>query len=178
MTIAVVAYPVLNRADTEWIEAFRAAHDPHTSKIKAHFTLVFPVESPPDQVDREIALVAASTERLSFQVASAIARDDGARCLVVLEPDEGSRDIVTVHDRLYAGILKPRLRRDLPFVPHMTIGAATDRQSADVLAAAASVRGPVRGELTSLALIEVDAHVARTIATYRLGIGPECRGCR
>jgi 2'-5' RNA ligase len=180
MSIAVVAYPTLNRADSEWIEAVRAAHDPQAQRIKAHFTLVFPVQMTADELDREIAVVAASTERVSVEMARAVVRADAVsgRHLVVLEPEAGRQDIVTVHNRLYAGVLERHLRRDLPFVPHMTIGAAPDRPTAESLAAVANARMGFRGELASLTLVDVDASVVRTVASYRLGIGPVCRGCR
>jgi len=180
MSIAVVAYPTFNRADSEWLEAFRARHDPQARKIKAHFTVVFPVEMMPDELDREIALVAASTERLGVEIARAAVRADASagRRLVVLEAEEGRRDIATVHDRLHAGVLDGQRRRDVEFVPHITIGAAPDRRTADDLAAAANQRGSFRGEVASLTLVDVAGPVARTIASYRLGIGPVCRGCR
>ena len=45
MTLAIVAYPSLDETDRQWIESFRATHDPQSPRIDVHFTLVFPVEA-------------------------------------------------------------------------------------------------------------------------------------
>ena len=43
---AVVAFPLLDADDRQWIESIRAKHDPEAKRIAAHFTLVFPAVLP------------------------------------------------------------------------------------------------------------------------------------
>lgn len=38
-------------------------------------------------------------------------------------PDEGREPIVRLHHELYAGVLRPHLREDVGYVPHVTIAA-------------------------------------------------------
>ena len=170
MNIAVVAYPSLCTADRGWIEAFRARHDPQSSKIRVHFTLVFPVDVAPGEVVEEIHQVATTTEVVTFAVHRAAVVRDAFRSgyHIFLVPDEGANEIAALHDRLYAGALKTQLYSGAPFVPHMTIGTARDRETAERLAAAADVSRAVRGTVGSLTLVNVGEASVATIATYDL----------
>jgi hypothetical protein len=60
--IAVVAYPQLSPSDREWIEAVRAREDPQARRIALHFTLVFPLELPADDVAAHAAAVSTDVE--------------------------------------------------------------------------------------------------------------------
>ena len=35
---------------------------------------------------------------------------------------EGNKKVIQLHDALYTGILRPYLREDLPFIPHVGLG--------------------------------------------------------
>jgi len=122
MKLAVVAYPDLDDGDRQWIESFRAKHDPQAPRIDVHFTLVFPVEAVPTDLDPEVAVVARSTRPIPFAIRDIkVVRDAlGILSHVFLVPDEGGARITTLHDRLYGGTLRAHLRSDIPFVPHIT----------------------------------------------------------
>ncbi len=45
-----------------------------------------------------------------------------------LVPDQGYSTLVKLHDTLYSGILAQTLRLDVPFIPHITVGAHSDPQ--------------------------------------------------
>ena len=87
--------------------------------------------------------------------------------------DEGNAQIETLHDRLYAGKLRIHLRSDVPFVPHMTVGASRDQQTAEKLAKALDIGRIVRGTLASFDLIDVGQVRVATLATYTFGNGAE-----
>ena len=168
--LAVVAFPTLEDPDRRWIESFRAKHDPQVSQINVHFTLVFPVDTSED-VGSEVATVAQSTPPIAFAVRRTEVVSDalGHGSHVFLVPDEGSAQISALHDRLYAGKLRVHLRSDIPFVPHMTVGAAPDSGSALRLADELNVRDrPFRGVVGALELVDVGATRVRSIATYEL----------
>ena len=42
---------------------------------------------------------------------------------VFLLAEEGHQELLALHDALYDGILAGHRRRDIPFVPHLTVGA-------------------------------------------------------
>ena len=171
MKLAIVAYPSLDEIDRQWIESFRAKHDPQASRLGVHFTFVFPVEALPSELEREIAVVAQSTQPISFTIHGAeVVRDvPGSHSHIFLVPDAGDAQIATLHDRLYAGALRGHLRADVPFVPHMTVGATADSQLAARLAAEIRVRSRmVRGTIANLVLVDVGTPRVQSVATHAL----------
>jgi 2'-5' RNA ligase len=137
-----------------------------------HFTLVFPVEGSPSELAPEIAAVARSVDSIPFAIRrTEIVRDAlGNRSLVFLVPDEGALEITTLRNRLYAGVLRPYLRADIAFVPHLTIGAAPESWAAQRAAAELDVGSRVvRGRIEQVALVNVGLPIVQTVATYALG---------
>lgn len=166
-SIAVVAYPVLAPDDARWIEAVRAAHDPNHQRLRAHVTLVFPVEAA--GLEAHVAAIAASVAPIRFVLREVRAVRDhatGAGGHVFLVPDEGAAAITALHDRLYTGPLAPHLRADLPFIPHVTIAANRDFGACERLAA--QLRVEIRGELHAIDVLELGAGDVRTLARYPL----------
>jgi 2'-5' RNA ligase len=172
MKLAIVAYPSLDEIDQQRIESFRARHDPQAAQINVHFTLVFPVDAVPSELGSDIAVVAQSSQPISFAIRGTKVAHDvlGNVSHVFLVPDEGAVQITALHDRLYAGTLRPHLRSDIPFVPHMTVGAAADSQAAERLAEELSVHvRMVRGTIANIELVDVGTRHVQSIATYTLG---------
>ena len=94
---------------------------------------------------------------------------DATQSHVFLIPDEGAVEITALHSRLYSGVLKPHLRTDIPFVPHMTIGAAPDSTAALSLAAQVDANARVvRGTVDALELIDITAARIQSVATHTL----------
>lgn len=177
MNIAVVGYPNLDEIDRRWVESFRAKYDPQVSQIGVHFTLVFPVELASSRLELEIAAVAQITQPISFTIRrTEVIRDaHGNRSYVFLVPDEGSVEITTLHNNLYAGALHPYQRLDIPFLPHMTIGATPDVRSARRLAEELNVRSRIiRGTIDKIELVEVGTSVVKSLVAYPLGSAERC----
>ncbi len=173
MTLAIVAYPGLREADRQWIESFRAKHDPQSARLAVQFTLVFPVEATPRVLKAELEAAAASCRPISFAIrrTEAVRDAGGSGARVFLVPDEGRAEIAALHDRLYAGALSVHLRADIPFVPHITIGAAPDQPSGERLAEAFSFGARVvRGTIATLDVVDVGGLLVRTVMSHRFGI--------
>ena len=172
MKLAIVAYPTLDEVDRQWIESFRTKHDPQASRLGVHFTLVFPVDAVPGELEPDLELAARTIQPIAFELWSThVVRDVvGSDALVFLVPSVGGPQIEALHDRLYAGVLRPHLRSEIPFVPHMTVGAASDLQLAERLAQELDVssRG-VRGMVAKMDLVDVGTHGVRSIKTYAFG---------
>jgi 2'-5' RNA ligase len=171
MKLAVVAFPLLEDTDRQWIESFRATHDPQSAQIGVHFTLVFPVDTSRDAMDREIAIVATQSTRFRFAIQRAEVVPDhfGHGFHVFLVPNEGWKPIATLHNQLYAGALQTYLRSDIPFVPHLTVGAVSDSAAALRLAKEIDSRAShVRGTVDAMELVDVGTTHIRTLATYNL----------
>ena len=167
--LAVVSYPRLEEADRQWIESIRARHDPQADRIGVHLTLVFPAEAPPDDVAAEVSVVARSLTPIPFTIRRAKAVPDviGGGGHVFLVPDEGRDEIARLHDRLYEGVMRPHLRMDIPFTPHLTVAAHADVDLCEHLARALNLdRRTVSGTLRSLDLVNVAGRRVDTIATF------------
>lgn len=172
MKLAIVAYPSLDEIDRQWIELFRAKHDPQAPRINVHFTLVFPVEAQPSDLEADIAGTAQSIQPIPFAIRfTKVVRDIlGNSHHIFLVPAEGGAQLRTLHDRLYSGALRSHLRSDIPFIPHMTVGVVADSQLAKKLAEELDVGSRiVRGTVSSIELVDVGARHVESIATYTLG---------
>jgi 2'-5' RNA ligase len=168
---AVVGYPALPDADRLWIESVRARHDPQATRIPAHFTLVFPAALALDTIVDHAATVARQTAAVAFVLREAIAVPDpftgGGH--VFLVPDEGRAALSALHDRLYEGPLRAFLREDLPFVPHVTIGAAPDlSRCEEIQEEVAATLSATFGTIGSLDVLEIGDDEIRTAARFEL----------
>lgn len=169
--IAVVAYPTLDQRSLDWLEAIRRQHDPQASRIPAHFTLVFPIEESPGDLTKEIARVCLRYRPIPFVLRSAVATRDvvhgGAHVFAV--PDEGRDHITRLHDDLYAGVLRPHLRDDIAFVPHITLAAGDGRWCERYAAQLNEILQPLRGAIDSVTLLDVSRSEVESIVRLVLG---------
>lgn len=170
MRLAVVTYPRLNPETAAGIESFRTRHDPMAHRIPAHFTLVFPAEADAATLAAEIRCVAASSAPVDFTLSRIdVSLGIDGRCYVVLEPAEGRARIETMHDRLYSGVLAGQLRRDVGYVPHVTVAVGEDaeecRRLVRELRAACC---PVAGRILELALLDLDDDPPRAVEVFGL----------
>ena len=169
--VAVVAYPTLDRHSLDWIESIRVRHDPQASRIPPHFTLVFPVDESPGEITEDIVRACIRHGPIPFVIRSAISVPDvvlgGAHVFVV--PDEGRDEIARLHDDLYDGVLRPQLREDIPFVPHITIATGDVRWCEQYAQQLNGTLQPVRGVIESVTLLDVTRTEIESIARVALG---------
>jgi 2'-5' RNA ligase len=118
LIFAVVHYPSL---DTQRINQFRRRYDPQVDLIEPHITLMFPV---PESIG-EKKLVNHLESVLRGQQPFPIhlqglqrSRDD----YLFLMIQEGRTDIIGLHNEIYTGVLANRIKGELPYVPHLTLG--------------------------------------------------------
>jgi len=129
MGLMAVAYPEIKKNDFEWIQSIRKAHDPNYVVIAPHFSLVFPVTD----IDRRdfcdhCNKICSAMTKIDFVIRGAMVhRDrDADDRYVFLTPDEGNSEIISLHDRLYTGILEAELRSDIEYIPHITAARTAD----------------------------------------------------
>lgn len=170
--LAVVSFPVLTDDDRRWVESIRAKHDPQAGRLAAHFTLVFPVDTIAAALSVEVREIAGSTPPVPFVVRYAMATRDalGPGGHVFLVADEGGAEIATIHDRLYSGTLKPHLRTDIPFVPHITVAAHPDFSVCQALAEEIDDElRTLRGRLESLEVLDMSNRTIASAGRFALG---------
>lgn len=173
MAYFVLAYPRLSPADHTWIEAYRAAHEPRFDRLPpAHFTLVFGVDDmAEDKFVEEIERRLAGASKIAFELTAATVNHDhtGERFNLFLVPKQGHAEIIELHDALYAGALARHLRRDIDYIPHITIGGGEGpdcQRQADALNASGVA---LRGTLDAVDIVRYEAGKITPLGTFALG---------
>jgi 2'-5' RNA ligase len=104
----------------EEVEAFRARHDPMTGRIPAHVSLVFPFATllKPMQVESHVRRVVSRWPPIpvTFRGIRVHASE-----FVFLMAARGAASIGALHDRLYTRSLRPHVRPEFAYEPHITI---------------------------------------------------------
>lgn len=170
MSLAIVAYPQLSVDDRRWIEAFRGAHDPQSSLIAVHFTLVFPTDVPMHDLVEHARAVLNGAQGFSFALGRArtVKSVVGHGAHVFLVPEQGAPQIIDLHDRLYSGLLEPHLRADIPFIPHITVAAHASVEECERLAAIVNAEArPIRGEISGVDVVQGEGE-ARSLVHLEL----------
>ena len=173
MRIAIIAVPRFAPDDLEWIDRIRSRYDPQRNVIAPHFTLVFPFETDAAEAALEHAVsVASQTKPSNFVLRSALAAKDAFATLshVFLIPDEGFSSVVALHESLNSGDFAPIARPDIPFIPHVTVGAFENPEQADAVADELNAGGvAIAGTIFVLDVLELDGKAVREI--LRIGLG-------
>ncbi len=90
---------------------------------------------------------------------------------VSLLADEGHPGLLALHDALYDGILAAHRRRDIPFIPHVTVGRQAQLQECDRIANQLNEQCRiVRARVDSVDVVRMEESVMRTVAEIRLGL--------
>jgi len=169
-----LAYPNLSDDDASRIEAFRRAHDPHSSAVAAHFTMAFGCSTlAKDMYSEHVARVCRSAQPIDFVCRYAMlgADNEAERAYVYLVPDEGYSRLSRMHDDLYRGPLRTFLRLDIPYVPHITLGSMADRAAAKHLCDDLNRSGlEISGSITALTVATLQDQEILNVAVFTLGI--------
>jgi 2'-5' RNA ligase len=141
------SFPGLDR-----IESFRARHDPMAEKIPAHLTLVFPFGTNLTRLQLETHVRRVGSKWPPIPVALRAVRTH-ANEFVFLMAARGADSIAALHDRLYTRSLRPHLRPEFPYEPHITIARQPD--PAQLERAFEEAREAFRAEFTEV-MREID----------------------
>ncbi len=115
---ALVNYPDIHHSG---FHAFRNRYDPWASVLREHITFIFPI---PDLISEKqfashVKKVLSGWQPFEIVISGFHKTIDH---WLMLDINEGNDKVVALHDELYTGILKPYLRKDLPYTPHVGLG--------------------------------------------------------
>lgn len=170
-----VAYPKLTSPDASLIRDFRRQHDKnYVDVIDAHWTMIFPGSS--EGVDEQrlrdhIFSVATESFPIRFSCRYALVYDDDSNddYYIFLVPDEGFSEISRLHDRLYSDFMRPSLRLDIPYVPHIGIATGKDPNHLYDLAREWNAAGhEIHGMIDALTLCSYDGRTVQDLETFPL----------
>ncbi|HUP96480.1 MAG TPA: 2'-5' RNA ligase family protein [Usitatibacter sp.] len=150
------ARPALPRFAVAWfprfegierIESFRRRHDPMAALVPAHLSLVFPFPTALTalQVRTHVQRVVSLWPPIpvTFRHVRLYANE-----FLFLMASRGAASISALHDRLYTRSLRPHLRRDLPYEPHITV--AREARLEKLEAALDEAHDEFRGEFSEV----------------------------
>jgi len=169
-TFEVAAAPIFDKKDHDrLVQMRRAAAD---NRGAPYFTLVFPgAELGLAEFTRHVTAAAKLVKRIKFVLRSAVVvPDPQVRSYhVFLVPDEGFGAIIRLYERLHAGALKPCLRAELAYIPHLTVASHRDPDSARRNAAALNAEAfAIPGRIEELEILRIEGEVIRRAATVPL----------
>jgi hypothetical protein len=169
-SLEVIARPHFDKAELAWLTDIRSRRA--GSRGAPYFTLVFAaVEMTPDAFTEAIRAHAKGVHAIRFRLRSALVVPEPTvrRFHVFLIPDEGFGAILKLHDALHAGPIKPALRRDSPYLPHITVATSPDYEAARNLATALNNRGlDIAGHIDALEVERRTGEVVRPVAQVPL----------
>ena len=122
MVYALVHYPSI---DTQQIDELRRKYDPQVDLIAPHITVIFPLS---DEMDEPVLVshirdVLRGWRRFPIHLRGLAQSWDNYLFLLL---EEGNAEVIRLHDELYAGLLASYHRKDMPYVPHVTLGSFAD----------------------------------------------------
>ncbi len=161
-TLEVIARPHFNKVDLAWLTDIRTRRA--GSRGAPYFTLVFANLSLTSAAFlKAVRTHTKNIHPIRFRLRSALVVPEHAagRFHVFLIPDEGFGAILKLHDVLHVGPLKPALRQDSPYLPHITVATTSDYATARDLAVALNQGGiDIQGHIEAL---EVESRIDQTI---------------
>ena len=123
------------------------------------------------RLEGHIARVASNSCPINFVCRYALVYGGGASddYYIFLIPDEGFSSISFLHDALYLDFMRPHLRLDLPYVPHLGIATNKDKEHLYELARGWNNQAlEIRGTINSLTLSSYDGKRVEDIKKFIL----------
>ena len=169
----ILAYPKLSEADYKRIQSIRSKHDDrYYGIVEPHFTIVFPVFNyNVSLLSEHVKNLSSGVEPIEFTLrCTTIVKDSFSEYTdVFLVPDEGNSELIKLHDRMYTGLLRDELRLDIPFIPHIGIGASRDPVKAkNISDSINSEEICIKGIIDELVLVEYEYPKLYTIDKFIL----------
>lgn len=170
-----IAFPELPEHAQKWLaDICKLYQNRATVRVDAHFTLVFGCDAvAPDEFTNHVAAIARAAAPIAFVCRRAVVHfeESIAAWYVFLIPEEGSAEILQLHDRLYSGVLSAHLRADLPYVPHITIAqGCTESEARALCARVESDEVELRGTLRAVVVGAVEGGSFQVHARLALGV--------
>jgi 2'-5' RNA ligase len=170
-----LAYPQLSQNDTKLIRDFRMKHDQkYVDVVDAHWTMIFPGSCEAitqDDLQTHIRSVAQQNAPINSTCRYALVYDDDESddYYIFLVPDEGFSAISLLHDKLYSDFMRPALRLDIPYVPHIGIATSKDRNHLYNLATEwNSKQFEIKSSIDELTLCSYDGKAVTNIQSFSL----------
>ena len=173
MAFLALAYPLISETDFNWLQAYRMENDElFYGKVAPHFTIVFPVSNMTQkQFVNEIEKQLDGISKINFEINSAITHKDNFSdyYFQFLIPAKGYEEIVRFHDKLYSDNLLLNWKRDVEYIPHITIGDSTDENKCSSETGRLNTSGlSVSGQIKNLTAAKYEYGIVTNLETFDL----------
>jgi 2'-5' RNA ligase len=172
MNTVVISYPLISKSAFKWIQTLRKEYDRQYEIVLPHFTLIFPTEKlSGDEMIEHVKSRLDDQPKIAFRLTKAIIVEDASKTFfhTFLVPGEGAQEIITLHDRLYAGTMATELRLDTPFIPHIGIGSNASEEVMKELRDKVNSAGlPIEGYIDALTTATFDGKTVNDVKTIGL----------
>ena len=118
MYFGLVHYPQIGH---KGFQSFRNKYEPYSQLLPEHVTFIHPVLETigKKKLEKHIERVLSNWKPFKVHFCNLEKTWDH---WMYLGADEGNKLVLELHDKLYEGILRPYLRKDLPFYTHIGLG--------------------------------------------------------
>ena len=116
------------KIDFTRINEIRSIYDPNKSYIDPHIVVVFPIDSTIGESNLIDHIQSVIKNNTSFPI-SLSGLEKSWDHYLYLTVSNGVEMIITLHDKLYSGVLEKYWFKDVPYKPHITLGFFADRQA-------------------------------------------------
>jgi len=173
MLLAVISYPVLILTDYYLIQEIRARYDIDNHKfIKPHFTFIFPCSGiNQDDFCGHVEKRIEGFNSFDFRINRVELNTDpsGDSWHLFLVPEKGFEQIIKLHDSLYTEILNEKLRTDIPYIPHITVGRfENERDGEKVYEEMNNQKLTISGRISTIEVIAIENNQLKTIRSFEL----------
>jgi hypothetical protein len=173
MSLLVLAYPSLDDRDWKWIQEIRAEHDKERYQfVDPHFTLVFSVSDwTHERFIQHIGDKTKDAQPVQFILRCAMVVKDSFSddFNTFLVPEEGFSAILSLHDSLYQGPLSDRLRIEIAYIPHLSVGySSTAWESKKLAYGINQSKIQIAGKIETLDIVTYTGGSIETIAQIHL----------
>ena len=172
-SLAAVIFPRFDAASAERITSLKQTYDPTPEiAVAPHITLIFPtVLLDPATLKAHVEAQVRGIAPFDIVLRSAAAHRDrmGARSLLYLLPRAGAERLSLLHDRLYGGLLMSELRRDEPYLAHLTLGTLDSFAGAEAAANMLNRQDlHLAGVATRIDIVRIERDRAESVAGIAL----------
>jgi len=116
------------KIDFTQINVLRRKYDPNFAFIDPHVAVFFPVDASIGEGNLISHIEKSIEETSSFTLTFKGLKKSWDHYLY-LTVDDGKNEVIMLHDTLYSGALSPYLLKNVPYIPHLTLGFFADRQA-------------------------------------------------
>jgi len=122
MVFALVHYPNVDALHINQLNQLRMKYDPHVDLIAPHITLMSPVPESigEDNLIHHLELVLEKWQPFPIHLYGLKKSWDNYLFLLI---QKGNANIIRLHNEIHTNILAEYRKTDMPFVPHVTLGA-------------------------------------------------------